>query len=99
MDSTTSGVDRYRIAENQFDHYPLVEIGQDGLWGSVIEAMQQDEDGILWVATQGGGLNRLNPSNGEVLHFMPRGKRPKKPAQPGCLRSGIGWQWRPLAGN
>lgn len=74
---TTSGLDRYRIAESQFDHYPLVEIGQDGLWGSVIEAMQQDEDGILWVATQGGGLNRLNPSNGEVLHFMPVENDPK----------------------
>lgn len=74
---TTSGLDRYRISQNEFDHYPLVEIGQAGLWGSTIEAVLQDEHGILWVATQAGGLNRLNPANGEILHFMPVENDPK----------------------
>lgn len=74
---TLSGLDRYRISENKFDHFPLVEIGRDGLWGSAIEAVLQDENGLLWVATQAGGLNRLNPETGEVLHFMPVENNPK----------------------
>ncbi len=74
---TTSGLDRYRIHDNEFDHYPLVEVGQEGLWGSTIEAIWQDENGILWVATQSGGLNRLNPINGEIRHFVPVENDPK----------------------
>lgn len=74
---TSRGLDRYRINENAFDHYPLVEIGQDGLWGSTIEAVLQDENDHLWVATQAGGLNRLNPANGEILHFIPVENDPK----------------------
>ena len=44
-----------------------------------IRALYEDSDGILWVATNTGGLNRLDPENGRFSHFR------HKPEDPGTI--------------
>ncbi len=34
-----------------------------------VRAIAQDRHGYIWIGTAGGGLNRLDPSTGEVIHI------------------------------
>ncbi len=37
-----------------------------------IRALYEDGDGIIWVATNTGGLNRFDPASGDFVHFRHR---------------------------
>ena len=34
-------------------------------------AIYQDHEGYIWLGSDGGGLNRLNPANGVIKHYAP----------------------------
>ena len=36
----------------------------------MISAISESADGLIWIGTYGGGLNRLNPISGEVVSFQ-----------------------------
>ena len=41
-----------------------------------IRALYEDSDGIIWVATNTGGLNRFDPATGDFTHFRHRADDP-----------------------
>jgi signal transduction histidine kinase/ligand-binding sensor domain-containing protein/DNA-binding response OmpR family regulator len=65
---TEDGVNRYdgynfRI----FRHDP---VDPDSLGSAYVLAIFKDSQGAVWVGTEGGGLNRLNQTNGKFDHFL-----------------------------
>lgn len=41
-----------------------------------IRALYEDSDGIIWIATNTGGLNRFDPASGKFAHFRHRSDDP-----------------------
>ncbi|MEJ2256443.1 MAG: two-component regulator propeller domain-containing protein [Woeseiaceae bacterium] len=41
-----------------------------------IRALYEDSDGIIWIATNTGGLNRFDPTSGDFVHFRHRSDDP-----------------------
>ena len=41
----------------------------NGLTEAAIISLYEDEDGMLWIGTDGGGINLFNPSNKKIKHF------------------------------
>ncbi len=74
---TLKGLDRYNPVEGRFDHFPFVpKSDPQGLWGSTIQAITEGPEGDLWIATEYGGLNRLDPGTGKVDHWLPQENNP-----------------------
>ena len=42
---------------------------QHGLSNKTVIAMFQDQDGIIWLGTDGGGINRFDPANEHFRHY------------------------------
>jgi signal transduction histidine kinase/ligand-binding sensor domain-containing protein/DNA-binding response OmpR family regulator len=43
---------------------------KDGINDIFLQDLYQDQQGILWIATQTGGLNLFDPATGKFIHFM-----------------------------
>lgn len=59
---------------NRFDgtnylHYRNERNNPNSLSSNYIWTIYEDEAGIFWIGTFGGGLNRLNPETGKITHF------------------------------
>jgi signal transduction histidine kinase/ligand-binding sensor domain-containing protein len=76
----TWGVDVYDKKTGKFKHYNALS-GENPISAGEVSAIDQDSQGYIWLATQGGGLNRLNPDTDEIVYFS------SKPGSGGNLRS------------
>lgn len=66
---TPQGLARWSQATDDWDRFQTGP-GQPGtLNGYWVFDLLEDRDGMIWATTEGGGLNRLNPSTGEVASF------------------------------
>ena len=74
----TGGFDRER---EQFVHYQTIPNNPNSLSHNAVNAICVDCRGILWVGTDGGGLNKIVPpsKNGESLTFHHYCFEPKNP--------------------
>jgi ligand-binding sensor domain-containing protein/signal transduction histidine kinase len=59
---------------NKYDGYRFTVYKSDpqdknGLSNNTIEALAEDKEGNIWIATWGGGLNKLDWSKGKFTHF------------------------------
>ncbi|MGI8962741.1 MAG: two-component regulator propeller domain-containing protein [Bryobacteraceae bacterium] len=61
MDGTLHGLTR--LNANRVTNYTT----KDGLSNNVITALTEDENNVLWIGTQDGGLNRLQ--SGKIFHY------------------------------
>ena len=50
-----------------------------------IRVIYEDSHGVLWIGTEGGGLNRLDSDTGRFVHYMPDS------SNPGSLQSASVW--------
>ena len=66
---TGIGLAHYNPKEKNFNYYP-VTTGKDGgtsdFWINII---YEDSEGIIWIGTAFGGLNRFDPYNGAFRHY------------------------------
>jgi ligand-binding sensor domain-containing protein/signal transduction histidine kinase len=60
----------FRIAGEQITHFTR----KDGLSHDLVRAVHEDADGVLWIGTYGGGLNRFK--DGRFTAFGPRASLP-----------------------
>ncbi len=54
-----------------FDYFPVVRTGDPtGTNDDMIQYVYEDREGILWLGTLKGGLNRFDPGSGRFRHFV-----------------------------
>jgi signal transduction histidine kinase/CheY-like chemotaxis protein/ligand-binding sensor domain-containing protein len=67
-----------------FSYYPVNRSGDtSGTNDSWINVIYEDRLGILWIGTLRGGLNRLDPRNGEFKHYL------NDPADPNSISNNL----------
>jgi signal transduction histidine kinase len=67
-----AGLSVFRVADSSFRHFrPRTVLGSDGLNSPYVYDMH-DDGRYYWVATFGGGLNRIDKRSGQVEHFTTR---------------------------
>ena len=64
----TWGVDLFNRKTGGFTHI-TAEAGENTLSAGEISSIKQDRQGIMWFATQGGGLNKYNPKTKKITYF------------------------------
>jgi len=69
---TFGGLDRYD--GNDFVSFKPGGSAGTSISGSVVFALAEGKTGEIWIGTDGGGLNRLDPETGRIDNL---GKRPR----------------------
>ncbi len=69
---TLHGLDRLDPLTGDIRHFPADPSQEDGLSAPIITTVLESLGfpGTLWVGTEDGGLNRLDPDSGVVAHYM-----------------------------
>lgn len=70
------GLWRY-LDQGEFEYYQYESSRVNGLSGNCISGIGEDPQGRLWVATDGDGLNRMNPDQVSFTQFRHQAKNPK----------------------
>ena len=65
--ATQGGLHRYN--GHEFKVYASIPFDTTSLSESWVWAASESENGDLWVTTEGGGLNRMNPATGKAKHY------------------------------
>ena len=55
---------------DQFTHYRNDPEDPSSLSDDEITALYQDREGVLWIGTGGGGLDRLDQENERFVHYQ-----------------------------
>jgi signal transduction histidine kinase/ligand-binding sensor domain-containing protein/CheY-like chemotaxis protein len=67
---TASGLDRYDESTGQFIHYPGEGNNPDsGVTNMLVNSMNEDAEGNIWIGTENDGLIILNPVTNAVYHY------------------------------
>ena len=61
------GLDRFDSGTESFSHWPGDPSQPNGLLGREVNTIAEDHQGFLWVGA--GGLNRVDPISGSVVHY------------------------------
>lgn len=67
---TASGVNRYRRATDDFEHYVYDPEAPSKLAPGQVNDITEDKDGKIWWGTQAGGLICLEPSTGKIERHL-----------------------------
>ncbi len=65
----TWGVDIFDKKTEKFRHIPALA-GENTISAGEVSAIKQDSLGNIWLATQGGGLNKYDPASGKISYFQ-----------------------------
>jgi PAS domain S-box-containing protein len=63
--ATSGGLNRFDRSSGQFTVYTV----EDGLAGNAVAGILSDEQGYLWIGTDGGGLSRFDPRTGVFRNY------------------------------
>jgi serine phosphatase RsbU (regulator of sigma subunit)/ligand-binding sensor domain-containing protein len=66
---TTNGINILNLNDETFRYYNYDPKDSTSLSHTNVMDFREDEKGYIWVATYGGGLNRLDPKTGKFLRF------------------------------
>ena len=78
----------------RFTKYQNSESTPSSLSSDRIVDLYLDGEDILWVGTDGGGLNRLDRSRGQFTHFQPFRRQLGRTGQRSCLVDPRRHRWR-----
>ncbi len=68
---TGNGLSRLKEDGTSFEYFPVVNSGNSsGTNDSHIQYIYEDSEGILWLGTISGGLNRFDPDTRKFRHFI-----------------------------
>ena len=73
------------VQSSRVVHYRHDPEDPGSLSHDAIRVIYEDSHGVLWIGTDGGGLNRLDSETGRFVRYMPDS------SQPGALRSASVW--------
>jgi len=81
---TYGGLDKLVPSEveglkDQFVHYKHDPTNPNSLSEGRVRSIFEDKSGMIWIGTEGGGLNRFNPSDKQFVHYK------HDPANPNSL--------------
>ena len=76
---TDSGLFKIHPVHGIVRHYTCIPGDAKSLSNPRVAKIVQDRNGLIWVATLGGGLNCLNPATGTFKHYV------HDPANPGSI--------------
>ena len=85
--SRSGGLDRYDPATNRVTNFQHDETNPTSISSNGITDIFADQNGEMWVATYGGGLNRFHRSNGTLNKSSYFSHFRHNPAQPKSLSS------------
>ena len=68
-----NGLMSYNPESDIFTTYKAENIRGKALSFPVAGEMAEDSDGMIWIATEGGGINRLNPATGRIDWYIQPG--------------------------
>ncbi len=57
------------LYDKRFNRFQLYRQGSEGLHGNSVTCFSEDDKGFIWVATDGGGLNRFDPVTEKFTHY------------------------------
>jgi len=66
---TDNGLDRLDPSTGQFIHYPGENLLDSGITNHLVNTMNEDGDGNIWIGTENDGLVILNPATGAAYHY------------------------------
>ncbi|HVO75615.1 MAG TPA: two-component regulator propeller domain-containing protein, partial [Ignavibacteriaceae bacterium] len=66
---TRNGLNQIKTGEDKIIHYHPNPADSRGLNNKYVMTVLADHSGIIWIGTDGGGLTRYNPLNGEFKVF------------------------------
>ncbi len=72
---TFGGLNRFDPASEKNRRFVHDPDDRRSLAGDIVRALCQDRSGYLWVGLQGGGLDRLDPTTGHVVHHRRAGPK------------------------
>lgn len=67
--ATDGGLARYDADKENFISYRQQPGDNNSINNDIVMASIVDEEGIIWVATWGGGLNVIDPKSNTVIHY------------------------------
>lgn len=86
------GLCLYRREMESFKIWKKIENDNNSLSSNNIRCVYEDELGIVWIGTDGGGLNRFDPVSGEFKHYHKREGLPSATVY-GILPDNQGYLW------
>jgi ligand-binding sensor domain-containing protein/signal transduction histidine kinase len=66
---TYMGLKLFDKKTGMFQSYKPDPLNDNSLSNPNVLAVYEDKDGIVWMGTEGGGLNRLDPTTGSITYF------------------------------
>jgi signal transduction histidine kinase/ligand-binding sensor domain-containing protein/DNA-binding response OmpR family regulator len=67
--SFNAGLIEYDFATGHFNHFVHEHGNENSISHNTVYSIFEDENGMLWLGTNGGGLNRFDPKTGEMKFY------------------------------
>ncbi len=71
INNYSAGIASFDPLSGRFNYYFRNKHDSTGLNNSYLHNLLASRSGDIWVATAGGGLNRLNPKTGKFTYYLP----------------------------
>nr|WP_241264252.1 EAL domain-containing protein [Bowmanella dokdonensis] len=72
LGSFTDGLHRYNKKTLYIKHYISIPHSEISISDNKVWAFAENSDGLVWIATQSGGLNLFDPYSGVVKRYIPK---------------------------